>query len=257
MDAFENRIVETEGKLEELLDDSGFEETEDNKKSVANVLAYLVEEIEGIYQYAKETHANIWLEFENLQQSIAEGKTDFADFVEVLNKAVAAIANVNKTNLNKYLKLKEDEALAKIIVGFEGQLKPLQDLYSGITETNENLKALNKKFDELDLLLKVKVFIKIYGLDANEIKVARYKTIYDAIGGEMSTGQARELILEKWQHLIIDRLQQFIDTEKRILIAEYEKLWDKYYLPANTIEQDRNDAIAELNQFLKQLNYLS
>ena len=87
------------------------------------------------------------------------------------------------------------------------------------------------------------------------MKVARYKTIYDAIGGEMITTQARELILKKWQHLIIDRLQQFIDTEKRILIAEYEKLWDKYHLPANTIEQDRNDAMAELNQFLKQLNY--
>lgn len=257
LDALENSIAETEGKLEELLDESGFEETEDNKKSVTNVLAYLDEEIDGIYQYAKETHAVTWLEFENLQQSIAEGKTEFADFTEVLNKAGVAKANVNKTNLNKYLKLKEDEALAKIIVGFEDQLKPLQELYFGITETNEKLKAHNKKFDELDLLLKVKVFIKKYGLDANEMKVVRYKTIYDAIGGEMTTTEARELILEKWQHLIIDRLQQFIDTEKRVLIAEYEKLWDKYHLPANTIEQVRNDAMAELNQFLKQLNYLN
>ena len=73
----------------------------------------------------------------------------------------------------------------------------------------------------------------------------------------MTTAQARELILEKWQYLIIDRLQQFIDTEKRILIAEYEKLWDKYHLPAITIEQGRNDAMAELNQFLKKLNYLN
>lgn len=257
LDALENSIVETEGKLEELLDESGFEETEDNKKSVTNVLPYLDEEIDGIYQYAKETHADIWLEFENLQQSIADGKTEFADFTQVLNNAGVAKASVNKTNLNKYLKLKEDEALAKIIAGFEDQLKPLQDLYSSITETNEKLKALNKKFDELDLLLKVKVFIKKYGLDANEMKIARYKTIYDAIGGEMTTTEARELILGKWQHLIMDRLQQFIDTEKRILITEFEKLWDKYHLPANIIEQDRNDAMAELNQFLKQLNYLN
>lgn len=256
LDALENSIAETDGKLEELLDESGFEETEDNKKSVTNVLSFLDEEIDGIYQYAKETHADIWLEFENLQQNMAEGKTEFPDFAEVLKKAGVAKANVNKTNLNKYLKLKEDEALSKIIVGFEDQLKPLQELYSNIYNTNVRLKALKKKFDELDLLLKVEVFIKKYGLDANEMKVIRYKTIYDAIGGEMNTTQARELILEKWQHLIIDRLQQFIDTEKRILIAEYEKLWDKYHLPANTIEQDRNDAMAELNQFLKQLNYL-
>jgi len=255
LDALENSIAETEGKLEELLDESGFEETEDNKKSVTNVLSYLDEEIDGIYQYARETHADIWLEFENLQQNIAEGKTEFADFAEVLKKAGVAKANVNKTNLNKYIKLKEEEALAKIIVGFEDKLKPLQELYSGIIETNEKLKALNKKFVELDLLLKVKVFIKKYGLDANEMKVVRYKTIYNAIGGEMTTNEARELILEKWQHLIMDRLQQFIDTEKRILIAEYEKLWDKYHLPANTIEQDRNEAMAELNQFLKQLGY--
>jgi type I restriction enzyme M protein len=73
----------------------------------------------------------------------------------------------------------------------------------------------------------------------------------------MTTTQARELILEKWQHLIIDRLQQFINTEKRILIAEYEKLWEKYNLPANHIEKERTDAMTELNQFLKQLSYLS
>lgn len=257
LDVLENNISEMEGKLEELLDESGFEETEDNKKSVTNVLTYLNEEIDGIYQYAKETHADIWLDFETLDQNISEGKTEFPDFAVVLNKAGVAKANLNKANLNKYLKLKEDEVLTKLIIGFEDQLKPLQELNFKISESNEKLKALNKKFDELELLLKVKVFIKKYGLDASEMKVIRYKAIYDAIGGEMNTAQARELILEKWQHLIIDRLQEFIDTEKRILITEYEKLWDKYFLPANSIEQDRNDAMTELNQFLKQLNYLN
>ncbi len=220
-------------------------------------MAYLDEEIEGIYQYAKEIHADVWQDFENVQQSITEGKTDFTDFTEVLNKAGIAKANVNKTNLNKYLKLKEEDSLAKIIVGFEDQLNPLQQLHINIYETNEHLKVLNKKFDELDLLLKIKVFIKKYGLDTNEMKVIRYKTIYDAIGGEMTTTQARELVLEKWQHLIIDRLQHFIDTEKRILIAEFENLWVKYNLPANHIEQERADAMTELNQFLKQLNFLN
>ena len=87
------------------------------------------------------------------------------------------------------------------------------------------------------------------------MKIARYKTIYNAIGGEMTLAEARELVLEKWQHLIIDRLQQFIDTEKRILIAEYEKLWIKYNLPAQQLELDRTDAMTELNQFLIQLGY--
>jgi len=257
LDALETSIAETEANLEELLDESVFEETEDNKKSVANVLNYLEEEIEGIYQYAKETHSEIWQAFETLQQNIADGITEFPDFAEVLKKAGVAKATVNKTNLNKYLKQKEDEALAKIIVGFEDQLAPLQKLFASITNTNEKLKVLNKNFAELELLLQVKVFIKKYGLDANEMKVARYKTIYDAICGEMTATEARELVLEKWQHLIIDRLQQFIDTEKRILIAEYEKLWIKYNLPANHIERERTDAITELNQFLKQLNYLN
>lgn len=257
LDALETNIAETEANLEELLDESGFEETEDNKKSVANVLTYLEEEIEGIYQYAKETHIEIWQAYETIQQQLADGITDFADFAEVLKKAGVAKASINKTNLNKYLKQKEEEALAKIIIGFEKQLEPLQKLFTNITETNEKFKAFNKKFADLELLLQVKVFIKKYGLDDNEMKIARYKTIYDAIGGEMINTEARELVLEKWQHLIIDRLQQFINSEKRILIAEYEKLWVKYNLPANHIEQERTNAMTELIQFLKQLNYLS
>jgi type I restriction enzyme M protein len=255
LDTLETSIAETEANLEGLLDESGFEETEEDKKSVANVLTYLNDEIAGIYQYAKETHAEIWQVYEAIQYKIADGITGFVDFDEILKKAGIAKPAINKANLNKYLKLKEETALAEIIVGFEEQLAPLQKLFTNIYETNEKLKALNKKYNELELLLQLKVFIKKYGLDAGEMKIARYKTIYNAIGGEMTLAEARELVLEKWQHLIIDRLQQFIDTEKRILIAEYEKLWIKYNLPAQQLELDRTDAMTELNQFLIQLGY--
>lgn len=255
--ALETSVAEKEASLEEMLDESGFEETEDNKKTVPNVLTYLEEEIDGIYQYAKETHADIWQAFENLQQQLADGKTEFADYAEVLKKTGIVKASVNKTNLNKYLKQKEADVLVNIIIGFEDQLTPLQKAFDAIIETNEKLKALNKEFEVQELLLKVKVYIKKYGLDENEIKVTHYKIIYDNIAGEMTLTEARDLVLEKWQHLIIDRLQQFINTEKRILIAEYEKLWDKYTIPAQLLEDDRTDAMKILNQFLKKLNYLN
>lgn len=257
LSALETSIAETEANLEEMLDDSGFEETEENKKTVVNVLTYMEEEVEGIYQYAKENQSVIWQEFENLQQQLADGKTDFPDYAETLEKSGIAKAAVNKTNLNKYLKRKEADALANIIAGFEDQLTPLQKALDSIFKTNEKLKALNKEFELQELLLKVKVYIKKYGLDENERKVPRYKTIYEEIAREMSLTEARELVLEKWQHLIIDRLQQFINIEKRMLIAEYEKLWDKYTIPAQHLENDRTDAMSVLNQFLKQLNYLN
>lgn len=41
------------------------------------------------------------------------------------------------------------------------------------------------------------------------------------------------------------------------MIAEFEKLWEKYNLPAQHLELNRTDAMTELNQFLKQLNYLN
>lgn len=253
----EAAMAEKEASLEEMLEESGFEETEENKKSVTNVLNYLDEEIDGIYEYAKETHSTIWNDYEAIQKAMANGQTTFDDYTEVLQMAGVAKANVNKTNLSKYLKQKETDTLAKIIVGFESQLEPLQKMNDSIIETNEQLKALNKEFEAEDLLLKLKVFIKKYGLDENEIKIAKYKSIYDEIGGEMSTIEARELVLEKWRHLIINRLQQFINTEKRILIAEFEKLWDKYLIAAEEIESDRSNAMTELNKFLKQLNYIS
>lgn len=255
--ALESSIAEAEADLEEMMNDSGFEETEDNKKSVANVLAYIDEEIEGTYQYAKETHDKIWNNFEAIQQQIADGKTNFPDFEDTLKKVGIAKPAINKTNLNKYLKLKEEEVMVVILKEFEEQLVPLQKLNTGITTVNEKLKALNKKLAEQELILRLKVFIKKFGLDEQEMKIKKYNTIYNTVGGELTPTEARELVLEKWQHLIIDRLQQFINTERRILIAEFEKLWEKYDVHTQQLENDRTDAMSELNQFLKQLNYLN
>ena len=78
-------------QLEEMLDESGFEETEENKKSVTNVLTYLEEEIEGMLvqnadePYAKEIASAIIAEYRtgNLitttsqLQSVIERALDF------------------------------------------------------------------------------------------------------------------------------------------------------------------------------------
>lgn len=196
----ENSIALVEAKIEELFDDSGFEEDEDNKKSMKNIVDFLETEIENLTDFAKE----------------------------------------NKLTLDD-----------------QEQLKLWQSVLKSLKENGKELKDLNKIYAEKEVLLELKVYIKKFGLEPNEMKKDRYKSIYKTIGGEMTDKEAEQLILLKWQQIISGRLQDFINKEKRLLIAAFEQLFEKYFAPSAQLDLDRESAILELNGYLKSLKYLS
>jgi type I restriction enzyme M protein len=82
-------------------------------------------------------------------------------------------------------------------------------------------------------------------------------SLLEEIGGIISTEQAQMLILKKHFDIINNQLQRYLNAEKRTLIGAYENLFDKYYTSAQNIEQSRNKTMAELNDFLTQLNYFN
>ncbi len=199
LNKLETAISEVESKIEELLDESGFEEDEDNKKSMNNVVDFLETEIDNLQDFAKENT------------------------------------------------LTPDD---------KEQLQQWQQCLRLLKINGRELKTFNKINAEKELMLELKVFIKKFGLDPDEMKVLFYKNIYTAIGGEITGAETRQLILLKWQQNISTLLQEFVDTEKRQLITAFEKLFDKYFVPANKLEEDRVFAMNELNKFMNSLNYL-
>ena len=77
------------------------------------------------------------------------------------------------------------------------------------------------------------------------------------IGGMITPEEAQKLILKKHFDLINDQLQRYLNAEKRALVAAYENLFDKYFTSAHRLEAQRNETMSELNDFLKEVNYLS
>jgi type I restriction enzyme M protein len=76
-----------------------------------------------------------------------------------------------------------------------------------------------------------------------------------AIGEPITTEESRDLILQKHHDLMQEQLERYLNREKRELVSLVEKLWDKYAVSRNTLEQSRISVLNKLNEFLTALNY--
>jgi len=117
---------------------------------------------------------------------------------------------------------------------------------SKVIEAQKQFKEITKGYNAL---LKDKGII--------QTKLNRLDSLLAEIGGIITNEQAQMLILKKHFDIINNQLQRYLNAEKRTLISAYENLYDKYYTSAQSIEQSRNETMAELNDFLTQLNYLN
>lgn len=83
---------------------------------------------------------------------------------------------------------------------------------------------------------------------------AIYRTL-DAVGGQISSPDARELILRKHHDLIAGHLQRYLQAEERALFAILDNLFAKYAESAAALESRRQATLAELQGFLGRLGY--
>ncbi len=170
-----------------------------------------------------------------------------------INKLDAAIENLitdfigDLKNTGDYDQIKKSTtALEKTLkADTEYEAETLLKL-SKVIEAQKQFKEINKGYNTL---LKDKGII--------QAKLNRLDSLLEEIGGIITTEQAQMLILKKHFDIINNQLQRYLNAEKRTLISAYENLFDKYYTSAQSIEQSRNKTMAELNNFLTQLNYLN
>jgi type I restriction enzyme M protein len=89
-----------------------------------------------------------------------------------------------------------------------------------------------------------------------EVRLLRVDDLLEKIGGQLTTEEAKVLILQKLYDWVREQLTRYLNGAKRSLIAVVENLWDKYAVSSQELEAEREETLAELNEFLSKLGYL-
>lgn len=89
-----------------------------------------------------------------------------------------------------------------------------------------------------------------------QAKIIQVDETLASIGGILTEGQAKGLILNKLFDLIHIELMRYLNAEKRRLIQAVEHLWDKYAVSKIELEEKREELLGQLDEFLKALGYL-
>ncbi|MBD2319453.1 type I restriction-modification system subunit M [Phormidium tenue] len=89
-----------------------------------------------------------------------------------------------------------------------------------------------------------------------EARLLRVDDLLEKIGGQLTTEEAKVLILQKLYDWVREQLTRYLNGAKRSLIAVIENLWDKYAVSSQELDAERSQTLSELNEFLSKLGYL-
>jgi len=165
-----------------------------------------------------------------------------------------AIANFEKQIKDLKADVREKQALLdlklrlKRVGGEEFQAETLA-LIAQVTADMAGLKPDDKNYKRsLSALTKDK--------ESLEDRLTRIDGLLAAIGGQLTTEEAKGLILQKLYDWVKEQLTRYLNGAKRSLIALVEKLWDKYAVSSQELEAARSQTLAELNEYLVKLGYI-
>lgn len=168
-----------------------------------------------------------------------------ADIAELAENIEALISGF-KADLHD---IKDFAAIKKSVAILEKEWKKsktepgkLQQVLEAQKQFKEINKAYNSRLKDQGIL---------------QARLASLDKLLADIGGIITEEESQKLILKKHFDIINNQLQRYLNAEKRALVAAYENLYDKYFTSAKSIEAKRNHTMAELNDFLTQLNYLN
>lgn len=254
LDALETKISDLENTLQEAMEEAEVEpETDDDGNEKKITVKYVTSALEdGVKDLLSnfvtiDTRKKLTSKvLESLlpklpEKSRAEAQQQFEQ-AEHISTTDTKIKSLKK-------KLKEKESRLEDLVdakkyGRDGFINHVNDLIilreaeKAAVDKDSQKKRIQRQIDSL-----------------NE-KKSMVEELVVAIGEPITDEEARELILQKHHDLMQEQLERYLNREKRECLSMIEKLWDKYAVSRNSIEEDRNLTLSQLNHFLEQLNYL-
>lgn len=253
IDQLENQLSDLENTLQEAMEEAEVEpETDDEGNEKKATVKYVTK---ALVADAHDLLGN-YVDNPNKYKPSANGATKLPaevpekaqkEVLKYLAQAYLLSSTYTKIRTKKKL-LKEKVARLEDLVdakkyGREGFLKYLDDL---IVLAEGELLAAEKP------AAKKKVQREI---DSYNSKKGMVEELVAAIGEPITDEEARNLILQKHQDLMQEQLERYLNREKRQLVNLVEKLWDKYAVSRNELEQSRTSVLNKLNEFLTALNY--
>jgi len=154
----------------------------------------------------------------------------------------------------------------KIISYLKDTIKDLESMNSdsarketiNMIQLIDKIDKKNKELSKIKNTLKklkeeLEGIIKKDNITKEEIKIKKGKV--DFKRDSLTEEEVKKLLLEKFYELISIQLDKYLNTEKRELIKIFENLWDKYTIPLESLNIQRDEKVKKLDEFLKGLGY--
>jgi type I restriction enzyme M protein len=238
IDDLESQISAAQGELSEAVEVAqevaSYEPEEDETVTAPSIKKALKELMDDLKDSAGAS----------AQQEYARYKTEYEAIgkLEKQIKDLRAELKTQQTELDLKLRLKR--------IGDEELKAETTELMEQVTAQLAMLNP-NKKDEKKQSAALTK------DLAALEQRLARVDGLLAEIGGQLTPEEAKTLILKKLYDWVKAQLTRYLNGAKRSLIALIEKLWDKYAVSSQQLEAEREETLAELNDYLVKLRYLN
>ena len=206
----------------------------DNESIKNKFFSKELEDIEELESKAAEVEGELNELFEEVEDWEEEEKS---------NKTANKIISYLKDTIRDLESMNSDSARKEVI-----NIKQLIDKIDIKNKELSKIKNTLKKMKE-----ELEGIIKKDNKTKEEIKIKKGKVDFkrDALTEE----ETKKLLLEKFYELISKQLEKYLNTEKRELIEIFENLWDKYTVPLESLNVERDGKVKKLDIFLKGLRY--
>ncbi len=132
--------------------------------------------------------------------------------------------------------------------GYVAELADLERRLAPLVEEAETIDAMLAPYEA------IKEELKSARGKLRRLKAAFVERL-TAARAELDDDACRELVLDIDRERLLDRLERARVRRVGALVADLERLWDKYQVSLKTIEKRRTDAATLLNGYLKELRY--
>jgi len=239
----ESNISEKEIAISEAVEAVEYEVEEDEEKTKKIVTDYLKTQIKDLK--------------DDTNQTAIKEKEKFEKELKTITDLEKVLKELKKSLVEKQKELTFKVKIKKYGIGEELQEYPplLESAKKSLQELEETKASLDTK-KEKDVIAKKITPLK-KDIVVLEYKINNAKKFLEGMGGVITKEEAKELILEKLHNLIFDELNRYLNSEKRVLISNYEELFDKYKVSLRDLQNIQKNSLNELDGYLKELGYIN